>query len=171
MDISDDTEGSHLAELAGKSQRYLLDVLSSSPTRQEFDQYNCLDWERIIKKFDKVQDNNIFLDKVIKEVDEAPTADKVVKRVYSQILESMRYDSYLYETEDGISEADFIIKIYGPIMESIFRGSGCRLILGDTKSPFCLKRSNESKLDLRIISLYTKTADLALSEFAKKAAP
>ncbi|KAI7892960.1 uncharacterized protein EV154DRAFT_503466 [Mucor mucedo] len=83
----------------------------------------------------------------------------------------MRYYNYLYETENGSSEADFIIKIYGPIMENVFRGSGCRLIWGDTKSPSCLKRSNESKLDLRVISLYTKTEDLALSEFAKKAAP
>ncbi|KAG1329425.1 hypothetical protein G6F62_007682 [Rhizopus arrhizus] len=171
IDISDDTEGSHLAELDGESQRRLVDLLSSSPTEQGIDQYNCHHLESIIKKFNKVEDNDIFLDKVIKEIDEAPTADKVVKRVYSQILESMRYDNYLYETENGSSEADFIIKIYGPIMENVFRGSGCRLIWGDTKSPSCLKRSNESKLDLRVISLYTKTADLALSEFAKKAAP
>ncbi|OBZ88592.1 hypothetical protein A0J61_03372, partial [Choanephora cucurbitarum] len=60
----------------------------------------------------------------------------------------MRYDNYLYETENGSSEADFIIKIYGLIMENVFRGSGCRLIWGDTKSPSCLKRSNDNcKLD------------------------
>ncbi|KAG2197404.1 hypothetical protein INT47_005657 [Mucor saturninus] len=171
IDISDDTEGSHLAELDGESQRRLVDLLSSSPTEQEIDQYNCHHLESIIKKFNKMEDNDIFLDKIIKEIDEAPTADKVVKRVYSQILESMRYDYYLYETENGSSEADFIIKIYGPTMENVFRGSGCRLIWGDTKSPSCLKQSNESKLDMRVISLYTKTEDLALSEFAKKAAP
>jgi hypothetical protein len=34
-----------------------------------------------------------------------------------------------------------------------------------------LKRSNEAKLDLRIISRYAKTPDLSLSEFAKRPAP
>ncbi|OBZ88589.1 hypothetical protein A0J61_03371 [Choanephora cucurbitarum] len=50
IDISDDTEGSHLAELDGESQRRLADLLSSSPTEQEIDQYNCHHLESIIKK-------------------------------------------------------------------------------------------------------------------------
>lgn len=41
---------------------------------------------------------------------------------------------------------------------------------GDTKSLACGKVSNESKLDLRIISRYTHSTDLALSEFAKRPA-
>lgn len=43
---------------------------------------------------------------------------------------------------------------------------------GDTKSPFCKKESNESRLDLRIVSSHARTApDLCVSEHAKKAAP
>ncbi|CAO3635673.1 unnamed protein product [Mucor hiemalis] len=85
IDIPNDTEDSHLAALDGESQRRLIDLLSSSLTEQEIDQYNCRHFESNIEKFNKVEDNDKFLDKVIKEIDEAPTADKVVKRVYSQM--------------------------------------------------------------------------------------
>jgi hypothetical protein len=40
----------------------------------------------------------------------------------------MLFDAYLFEPEDGSSEADFIIKLFGPILENVFRESGCRLV-------------------------------------------
>lgn len=43
---------------------------------------------------------------------------------------------------------------------------------GDTKSPFCKKESNESRLDLRVVSSQAQTTpDLCVSEYAKKAVP
>jgi len=54
MNVFDDTEGSHLAELDGESQMRLLDLLSSSPTEQEIDQYNCHHLESIIKEVSRL---------------------------------------------------------------------------------------------------------------------
>lgn len=54
MDISDDTEGSHLAQLDEEGQRYILDLLSNNQTEQ-IDQYDCHHLESIIKKVSRLQ--------------------------------------------------------------------------------------------------------------------
>ncbi|KAI7887851.1 uncharacterized protein EV154DRAFT_554314 [Mucor mucedo] len=52
---------------------------------QQTEQYDCQDLEYIINEFNKVEDNTIFLNMVIKEIDGVRINDKVVKRVYLQI--------------------------------------------------------------------------------------
>ncbi|KAI8371760.1 uncharacterized protein BYT42DRAFT_548573 [Radiomyces spectabilis] len=83
-------------------------------------------FETIIQKFKCEEDDKKYLAKVIKEADEAKS-DKVIKKIYSQILETMLYDQYLF-TEQGCSDADYLVKLQGPIMETIFCGSGCKVI-------------------------------------------
>ncbi|KAI7892944.1 uncharacterized protein EV154DRAFT_561859 [Mucor mucedo] len=134
IDISDDTAESHLGQLSIDAQ-LLAKQLFPTPAIE----------------YKAEEDNDEFLDKVINEVDRV-SSDKIIRRIYSQILETLRYDSYLYNEEEKNSEADYIIKLYGPIMENLFRGSGCRLV-------WIFARN------------ITKSPDLCIAEYAKEATP
>jgi hypothetical protein len=43
-------------------------------------------------------------------------------------LEIILFDDYLYDKDGSYTEADYIIKLFGPILENVFRESGCRLV-------------------------------------------
>ncbi|GAA5799697.1 hypothetical protein HPULCUR_005114 [Helicostylum pulchrum] len=87
-------------------------------------EYNCDAIKTIIRK----RKCHSFLKKVIEEVEKERLVDKVVKRTYLQILETMLFDEYLYLDSDRHTEADYIVKLFGPILENVFRESGCRLL-------------------------------------------
>lgn len=50
MDISDNSEESHLAQLDEDKQNDLVESLTNNPMEQQMDQYNCQDLEIIINK-------------------------------------------------------------------------------------------------------------------------
>ncbi|KAG2229551.1 hypothetical protein INT48_006766, partial [Thamnidium elegans] len=104
IDLSDDSDGSHLAQINSAAQTNVKDMLCTSHTTSK-----------------------------------EPNTGGETFEISSQKLETMFYDKYIY-TEGSCSEADYIVKLYGPIMENIFRGSGCRLLWGDTKSPFVKRK-------------------------------
>ncbi|CEP20058.1 hypothetical protein [Parasitella parasitica] len=168
IDLSDDSDGSHLAQVTSAAQTDVKDMLCTSNTSSKESSTGLEKFENIIAKFKHEEDEDKFLRKVINEMN-ASKEEMASKRIYEQILETMFYDKYIY-TEENCSEADYIVKLYGPIMENIFRGSGCRLLWGDTKSPFCQNEANDARLDLRIVAHHTQTVpELCISEYAKKA--
>lgn len=43
-------------------------------------------------------------------------------------LETLLFDDYLYDKADRHTEADYVVNLFGPILENVFRESGCRLL-------------------------------------------
>ncbi|KAG2198369.1 hypothetical protein INT47_009774 [Mucor saturninus] len=78
MDISDSSEGSHLAQIDDNQQNYIVKLSTNNPMTQQIEHYECQDLECIINEFNKVEENTIFLNIVIKEIDEARINYKAV---------------------------------------------------------------------------------------------
>ncbi|KAF1805422.1 hypothetical protein FB192DRAFT_1276885 [Mucor lusitanicus] len=139
VDVSDTSEGSHMDMFPPQAQVAIEQLISREMLNEN--QANCRSCtvpEAIITKFLTEEIEDKFLARVIKDIEEASNVEKVIKRVYIQILESMLYDKYLYEENGSFSEADLIVKI-------------------DT----------ESKMDLRIFHTNRPSPDIMVNEFAK----
>ncbi|RCH77591.1 hypothetical protein CU098_005393, partial [Rhizopus stolonifer] len=99
MDLSDDFEGFQLGQFTPNPQKLVKQMLYKSSVTEQTAEFGC----------ELEEDGDRFLARVIKELD-----DTNAKK-------------YLY-IEERCSKADYIVKIYGPIMENLFRASGCNLI-------------------------------------------
>lgn len=55
IDISDNSEGSHLAQLDEDKQNDLVESLTDNPMEQQTDQYDCQDLETIINKMSRLR--------------------------------------------------------------------------------------------------------------------
>ncbi|KAL9536663.1 hypothetical protein MBANPS3_012471 [Mucor bainieri] len=163
IDLSDMSDASHLNLFSSKAQADIQKLFSADEWN-EGQHDGCEVPEAIIKKFFNEQNVDKFLSKVSKEIEEAMNVDKINKRIYVTILESLLYDKYLYDEEGLFSETDLIVKIYGPILENVFKGSGLRLTWGDTISPFS---DSGSRMDLRVFHGNRLSPDIMVNEFAK----
>ena len=56
------------------------------------------------------------------------------KKLHVMILELLLYDSYIFDEKDSklLSEGDYVVKVWGPLLETLFRSSGTMLHWGDT---------------------------------------
>ncbi|KAG1168419.1 hypothetical protein G6F70_009124 [Rhizopus microsporus] len=92
-------------------------------------------------------------------------------RYYKRYLEKLnmfktneKYDSKL------LSEGDYVVKVWGPLLETLFRGSGTVLHWGDTVAENIKATGRNIKMDLRIISSLNNekmVPNLATGEIAK----
>ncbi|KAI8371759.1 uncharacterized protein BYT42DRAFT_616823 [Radiomyces spectabilis] len=85
LDLSDDSEGSHLAQVTPKTQNAIKDMLHKSIAEEEEVNSQCEVFERIIRKFKREENEDRFLAKVVKEVDEARSSNAYLKRIYLQM--------------------------------------------------------------------------------------
>lgn len=94
------------------------------------------------------------------------------KKLCMIMLELMLYDSYIFDPKDSkfLSEGDYVVKVWGPLLETLFRGSGSVLHWGDTIPDNIKALGKTIKMDLRIIkSLGDEKVmpDFATGEVAK----
>ncbi|KAG1382517.1 hypothetical protein G6F61_002186 [Rhizopus arrhizus] len=158
----------------------------SSPKIETRSTYDVAAFENVIKKFRGVQDEKRFLSKTIKEyVTSRLAMNKLKKFIYKCILETMLHE-YLYDPNEQNSENDYLVKLYGPIME---RGIESRRVseandngeetveyssaipepaTEGTKSKECKDNGFNCKIDLRVTTNTAKHIDLSAAEYAKK---
>ncbi|CAO0793306.1 unnamed protein product [Mucor circinelloides] len=57
-----------------------------------------------------------------------------MKKLHVMILELLLYDSYIFNEKESklLSEGDYVVKVWGPLLKTLFRGSGTVLHWGDT---------------------------------------
>ncbi|ORE11115.1 hypothetical protein BCV72DRAFT_122369 [Rhizopus microsporus var. microsporus] len=73
----------------------------------------------------------------------------------------MLFDDYLYGKDEYHTEADYIVKLFSPILENVFR-----------ESNVCAEAGQPSRLDLRVISsFYKKNEDLSVVDFTEQPQP
>ncbi|KAL7330651.1 hypothetical protein PS15p_205562 [Mucor circinelloides] len=88
------------------------------------------------------------------------------------ILELLPYDSYIFDEKESklLSEGDYVVKVWGPLLETLVRGSGTVLHWGNTVAENIKATGRNIKMDLRILSSLNteKTVpNLATGEIAK----
>lgn len=84
------------------------------------------------------------------------------------ILELLLYDSYIFDEKDSklLSEGDYVAKVWRPLLETLFRGSGIVLHWAEN-----IKATGRNiKMDLRIIVSFDneKMPNIATGEIAKE---
>ncbi|KAI9270146.1 hypothetical protein EDC94DRAFT_581394 [Helicostylum pulchrum] len=132
IDISDTSEESHMSLFGMEDQNEIKAKLTEAFCEARQPEYNCDAIKTIIRKFFK---------------------EKFTDYLHADVrLETMLFDEYLYLDSDRHTEADYIVKLFGPILENVFRESGCRLLWGESKSGVCTEAGYPAKLDLRVIS-------------------
>ncbi|CAO3702558.1 unnamed protein product [Rhizopus stolonifer] len=166
IDISDISSGSHLDLFNEQQQQQIIEALSMKRLDQAT--LKTAAFDDIIEKFSNIENDNEFLSKAIKEIDETKDGNTFIKRIYLQILESMTSHKYLYDIDEDNSEQDYINKLYAPIMENCFHGCDVRLRWGDTIAEVCKKVGYRCKIDLRVTVPCKTCVDLSVVEYAKK---
>ncbi|KAK4509965.1 uncharacterized protein ATC70_008115 [Mucor velutinosus] len=112
--------------------------------------------------------------KLIQKVHDKADKYDMVKNVYEIILELHVYDAYLFEKsyETLLSEANLVVKLWGPLYEKLFRGSNVMLQWGDA-TPDAIKECGlKSRLDLRLFSWdgsKDTIVELGVNEFSREA--
>lgn len=96
----------------------------------------------------------------------------ITKKLHAMILELLPYDSYIFDEKESklLSEGDYVVKVWGPLLETLVRGSGTVLHWGNTVAENIKATGRNIKMDLRILSSLNteKTVpNLATGEIAK----
>jgi hypothetical protein len=174
IDLSDNSSGSQLSNFNQDTQAK---VKQQFPTRTISQTNNIIDQlEELQKAVHDSRDDKSYLKKYIGCIKQAKTTEKynITKRLYTFVLELLLYDSYIFDEDEYklLSEGDYQVKIWGPLMETIFRGSGIILHWGDTIPSNCKRAGKKIKMDLRVIAnTLTKQdvqADTGAGELAKE---
>ncbi|CEP13599.1 hypothetical protein [Parasitella parasitica] len=77
-------------------------------------------------------------------------------------------DSEVFDQEANLSEGDYIVKIWGPVIEKLFRGKKVFTHWGDTISANGNEETLNRKMDLRFLCMTNKCgADVGDAEFGK----
>ncbi|KAI8047301.1 uncharacterized protein B0P05DRAFT_592726 [Gilbertella persicaria] len=102
------------------------------------------------------------------------TVVDIVRDVYQYILKVHLYSPEVFteKAQSFLSEQDYIIKLWGYLIETVFHSSGVMAHWGDTISSFSIKNGTLARMDLRLINLsddsHKEALDVGNAEFAKK---
>lgn len=172
LDLSDTSEGSQFSKFSVDTQEKIRQLFS--PPR--------ITTPCIEQRFEEIQnelrhtanENGRCLKRYLEKLDMFKSKEKcsISKRLYIIMLELMLYDSYIFDPKDSkfLSEGDYVVKVWGPLLETLFRGSGAILHWGDTVPDNIRAVNRTIKMDLRIINSLDdeKTMpDFATGEIAK----
>lgn len=174
IDLSDNSTDTQLSNFNQDFQAKIKQQLPA-PT---FSQTNSIasQLEEIQNTLHGSRDDKCYLKKYIKNINQAKTIEKynTTKRLYIFVLELLLYDGYIFDEDEAekFSEHDYQVKVWGQLMETVFRGSGVILHWSDRVSANCKRAGQRMKMDLRVIAnTLTKQdvqADTGAGELSKK---
>lgn len=108
--------------------------------------------------------------KLLKKIIKASDPEKTATYTISWCLIKLHMETFnVFEHETMLSEGDFIVKIWGPILENLFAGTSVILHWGDTLSE--ISEDNETsrrRMDLRFLCSSRISNDVGDTEFGKK---
>ncbi|KAI8887283.1 hypothetical protein K501DRAFT_330694 [Backusella circina FSU 941] len=154
LDLSDTSEGSQLSKFSVDTQNKIRQLFSLPHITTPY----------IEQRFEEIQnelchttiENGRYLKRYLEKLDMFKSKEKysISKKLHTIILELMLYDSYIFDPKDSkfLSEGDYVVKVWGPLLENLFRGSGSVLHWGDTVPDNIKAVGRTIKMDLRIIN-------------------
>lgn len=172
LDLSDGSESSQLSKFPVKLQEEIKQLFPP-PT---------VTAPRIDERYAEIQqeiqltsnENGRYYKRYLEKLNMFKTNEKygTTKKLHIMILELLLYDSYIFDENESklLSEGDLVVKVWGPLLETLFRGSGTVLHWGDTVAENIKATGRNIKMDLRILSSLNseKTVpNLATGEIAK----
>lgn len=172
LDLSDGSESSQLSKFPVKLQEEIKQLFPP-PT---------VTAPRIDERYTEIQqeiqltsnENGRYYKRYLEKLNMFKTNEKygTTKKLQIMILELLLYDSYIFDENESklLSEGDLVVKVWGPLLETLFRGSGTVLHWGDTVAENIKATGRNIKMDLRILSSLNseKTVpNLATGEIAK----
>ncbi|KAG0740990.1 hypothetical protein G6F35_003293 [Rhizopus arrhizus] len=174
FDLSDTSIGSHIFKLPSAVQEKIRLLFSpfpaanaSLPTERRF--------AEIHQEVHRTEnDNKRYYKRYLEKLYMYKPFDKygTNKRLYILMLELLVYDECIFDEKlcKLLSEGDYLVKVWGPLFETLFRGTGVILHWGDTVAENVRAMARSIKLDLRLMMNmdYEKgIPDLGSSELAK----
>lgn len=176
LDLSDTSKGSQMSKLSADIQGKIRQLFPPPHITTP-----CIE-----QRFEEIQNelrhteskNGRYFKRYLEKLEAFKSTEKykISKKLYTIILDLMLYDSYIFDPTDSnnLSEGDYVVKVWGPLLETLFRGSGVILHWGDTV-PENIKAENKIiKMDLRIINSLgdeKSKSDIATAEIAKNITP
>lgn len=174
FDLSDTSLGSHIIKLPSAVQEKIRLLFSPFPAAN-----TSLHTEtRFAEIHQEVRhtenDNKRYYKRYLEKLYMYKPFDKygTNKRLYILMLELLVYDEYIFDEKlcKLLSEGDYLVKVWGPLFETLFRGTSVTLHWGDTVAENVKAMARSIKLDLRIMMNldYEKgLPDLGSGELAK----
>ncbi|KAF7730684.1 hypothetical protein EC973_001633 [Apophysomyces ossiformis] len=102
---------------------------------------------------------------VIKQANSTDRDEKFAYYLYAHSLELLLDHAYMFEGSIDLSETDYAIKCWGPVIEHLMARTSVRCKWGDT---VCSLHAEKFKVDLRIINDRIKNEhDISQAEFAR----
>lgn len=152
LDMTDATSGSQIGQLPAEAVKECFIKLPFIPVTTSSSEVSIYESLMGNANSSYMKYINESLTK-IKESKVATSYD-IVLDVYNHILKLHQYspDVFTNSIQDFLSEQDFIIKFWGPLVEIIFRGTGILPHWGDTTSKETISAGKRFRMDLRLIS-------------------
>ncbi|KAG2224390.1 hypothetical protein INT45_002929, partial [Circinella minor] len=99
--------------------------------------------------------------------------ESILYAIYTHYLEVLEYHQYIFQDDIDITELDFGVKLWGPMLEKLFRNTSLRCKWGESVGDSSgVAESRGFKVDVRIVrdtlSRRRKEADQANVEMARK---
>ncbi|KAG0738530.1 hypothetical protein G6F57_000178 [Rhizopus arrhizus] len=124
-------------------------------------------WTAMFKEILKLQDKyNAELDESFRDID-------FCLYFFLSLLFLHKHHEYMFNENIDISESDFLIKFWGPVLKRLFIDTALRLKWGDTLLTMKdISNDNGFKIDLRVINdktvqRYNKESEVTVAEAAK----
>lgn len=171
LDLTDNTSGSQLHHLSPQSIEACLSMFETTKNNTSnftIDQYEkLLDYdENNFKKYVKNVINRIKYSRI-------QDSNDIIRDVYEHLFKLHLYSPDIFKegSQEFLSEQDYVIKIWGQLIEIIFRETGIYAHWGDTVSDQVLSAGARFRMDLRLLNraiTLKKTIDVANAEFSKE---
>jgi hypothetical protein len=148
LNKTDETSGSKLAEQPGESVNACQKMFPNP--KRTIDTTTITGYENLLVTGEKRYRE--FLIKSIESSKSSQIKDKydIIKDIYQHILKTHLYSPEIFteKTRSSLSEQDYTIKLWGYLIETIFRSTQILPHWGDTISPFSSKLGILAKMDL-----------------------
>ncbi|KAI8143426.1 hypothetical protein BJV82DRAFT_668481 [Fennellomyces sp. T-0311] len=169
VDVGDDTEDTHLAAIQEKAGEVYLDDLRIKIDLPENKATKSLDHVIVHGTHKKVSKRwQTWLNAIKKISPSIKDRHDINVDTYQHMIKLHLYSEYLFlpHRVSNVSETDYIVKVWGPLIEFAFRGTGIEPRWGETISEITIKSGHRMKMDLRLTTA-ENTVDFSTVEFAR----
>lgn len=172
LDLSDVSESSQFSKFPINLQKEIKLLFPSPTVTTPLIDGRYAEIEQEIKL--TPNENGRYYKRYLEKLDMFRTKEKygTTKKLHMIMLELLLYDGYIFDEKDSklLSEGDYVVKVWGPLLETLFWGSGTVLHWGDTVAENAKATGQSIKMDLRIISSFDSQKNVpnfATGEIAK----
>ncbi|SAL98890.1 hypothetical protein [Absidia glauca] len=171
FDATDHPDGSQLALFDEKQRKVILARILSPPIEHQ-STFNK-ELNGLAQLVQSSKDEKLALNLMHNYASKAKVADQITAQMHIHTLQLLLWSPELFDvnTLSNLSEGDYVVKFWGPLVELVFCKTGLRPQWGDTVSQLGKKTKPRMKMDLRVLCVASRNNDeqddVCSGEFAK----